>query len=254
MSEATGQIFQLIPKVMNDIGSVSKDRKNEQQKYAFRGIEDFYQAAHPAMIKHGIFCAPKVLSREAYRFEKTNDQGRTTTWLHVALEVEHRFYAGDGSYVPVTTWGEGLDNSDKATNKAMSGAMKYALIELFCVPTKDVEDADRESPETGVARKPVARIEEDIPIKAKANRSDGERVLPPTEDRITSEQAKKLHIRFRESLPEDVQSKADVILHDWLGQKMYVDADGNPSALAIKKDEFATVGKAAVQFAKDLAS
>lgn len=148
----SGEIFKLIPKVMKEIGSISKDRKNEQQKYSFRGIEDFYQAAHPAMINHGIFCAPKVLSRDVYRFEKTNDMGKVTIWLHVALEVEHRFYAGDGSFVPVTTWGEGLDNSDKATNKAMSGAMKYALIELFCVPTKDVEDSDRDSPEAGKAR------------------------------------------------------------------------------------------------------
>lgn len=243
--EKAGDIFRLIPLVMNDIGAVSKDRKNEQQKYAFRGIEDFYQAAHPAMIKHGIFCAPKVLSREAYRFEKTNDQGRVTTWLHVALEVEHRFYAGDGSFVPVTTWGEGLDNSDKATNKAMSGAMKYALIELFCVPTKDVEDADRESPETGVARKPVARIEEDIPLNA-----DDKRMLPPVDDRITAEQAAKLHMRFRDSLLEEHQAKAKALLHEWLGKKMYLDADGNPSASAIRKSEFASVGKAAVEYAK----
>lgn len=142
-------IYQLIPKVMADIGSVGKDRRNEQQRYAFRGIEDMYHAAQPAMVKHGIFCAPEVIEREVYRFEKTNDSGKSTTWLHVALKVTHRFYAEDGSNVSVTTWGEGLDNSDKATNKAMSGAMKYALIELFCVPTADVEDSDRTSPENG---------------------------------------------------------------------------------------------------------
>ncbi len=245
----TGQIYQLIPKVMKDIGAISKDRRNEQQKYAFRGIEDFYQAAHPAMIQHGIFCAPKTLTREAYRFEKTNDQGRATTWIHVALEVEHRFFAGDGSSVSVTTWGEGLDNSDKATNKAMSGAMKYALIELFCVPTKDVEDSDRESPETGIRRADVPRIEEDIPING-----NGDHAIAPAEDRITADQAKKLHMRFRESLPPDMQAKADVILHDWLGQKLYLDEHGNPSALAIRKDEFANVGKAAVAHAKGLAA
>ena len=173
-----GAIYQLIPKVMADIGSVGKDSRNEQQKYAFRGIEAMYQAAHPAMIKHGIFCAPKVLTRDVYRFEKTNDMGRVTTWVHVALEVEHRFYAGDGSFVPVTTWGEGLDNSDKATNKAMSGAMKYALIELFCVPTKDIEDSDRDTPEMGTRRTTeVERITDDIPIikpKAPAKKKEPE--------------------------------------------------------------------------------
>lgn len=242
-----GEIFKLIPKVMKSVGFVSKDRKNEQQKYSFRGIEDFYAAAHPAMIEHGIFCAPKVLSRDVYRFEKTNDQGRVTAWMHVSLEVEHRFYAGDGSHVDVTTWGEGLDNSDKATNKAMSGAMKYALIELFCVPTKDVEDSDRESPETGVKRNGnVKRLEEDIPLTANA----GHLILPPAEQRITSEQAGKWSKRFREALPEYMQPKADVILHDWLGQKMYLDEHGNPSKLAVLKNEFERIGKESVAFAK----
>lgn len=161
---ALNQIYVLIPRVMNDIGGIAKTRKNEQQKYSFRGIEDFYLAAHPALIAHGVFCAPTVLEREMYRFEKTNEYGKVTTWCHVALKVEHRFYAPDGSYVSVTTWGEGLDNSDKASNKAMSGAMKYALIELFCVPTQDVEDSDRTTPEQGTRRAASARTTEDIPI------------------------------------------------------------------------------------------
>ena len=262
-SVAAGQIYSLIPRVMADFGAVGKDRRNEQQKYAFRGIEDMYQAAHPAMIKHGIFCAPKVLTREVYRFEKTNDMGRVTTWVHVALEVEHRFYAGDGSYVPVTTWCEGLDNSDKATNKAMSGAMKYALIELFCVPTKDIEDSDRETPETGIRRETeVERITEDIPIikpdppakkkKEPVTIPENTRAISDADSLITVEQAQKLHRRFRESLPESMQSAADSILYDWLGARMYLDAAGNPSSKVIRKDEYASVGKSAVEFAKEL--
>lgn len=247
------QIYELIPKVMKDIGAVSKDRRNEQQKYAFRGIEDFYAAAQPAYIAHGIFCAPKVLSRTEYRFEKTNDQGRVTSWLHVALEVEHRFFAPDGSFVPVTTWGEGLDNSDKATNKAMSGAMKYAVIELFSVPTKDVEDADRDSPETGTrqangnAKVPVT--EKPIPLMKGVN----ERIITPDEETlITSEQAEKLHTRFRDSIRPDLKKDADKFLYDFLGSKMFLDAHGNPSARMIPKQFFAATGKEAVAYAAGL--
>ncbi len=244
----TGAIYGLIPKVMKDIGSIGKNRKNEQQRYAFRGIEDFYQAAHPAMIEHGIFCAPEVQERDVYRFEKTNDQGRVTSWLHVALKVKHRFFASDGSFVDVTTCGEGLDNSDKATNKAMSGAMKYALIELFCVPTQDVEDSDRESPETGVARKPVERTTERIPVPGPGEDS----ILPDADKLITADQCKKLHMRFRESLREELKPNADKFLYDFLGSRMYVDKDGNPTAKLILKEHFAEVGKAAVKFAEGL--
>ncbi len=247
MSE-TQQIYTQISKVMADIGSIGKNRRNEQQRYAFRGIEDFYQAAHPAMITHGVFCAPEVMDREVYRFEKTNDQGKVTTWLHVALKVRHRFFASDGSFVDVTTCGEGLDNSDKATNKAMSGAMKYALIELFCVPTEDVEDADRTTPETGVQRKPVERTSIPVPVPPAGEGV----VLPDSALLITTDQARKLHMRFRDSLREGLKSDADRYLHDFLGTRLYMDASGNPSAKAIKKTEFADVGKAAVEYAKGL--
>ena len=249
-------IYQLIPDVMAEIGAIGKNRRNEQQKYAFRGIEDFYQAAHPAMVKHKIFCAPEVLERDVYRFEKTNDQGRVTTWVHVSLKVKHHFYAPDGSSVPVTTCGEGLDNSDKATNKAMSVAMKYALIELFCVPTEDIEDADRTTPEAGTKRmngngngKPVERTTEEIPLQGRA--------LPPAADLIDDKQCAKLYSRFRESLSAEIRAKLsdseqDALLREWLGNKLYLDANGNPSAGAIRKDEFATVGKSAVGYAKGL--
>ncbi len=153
--EKTEQIYTLIPKVMKDIGGVAKTRKNQQQNYAFRGIDDFYDASHPAMIAHGVFCAPQVKTRLEETFTRVNDTGKETQWFHVALEVDHVFYAPDGSSVHVITWGEGLDNSDKATNKAMSAAMKYALIELFQVPTKDVEDADLTTPELAGVRRPV---------------------------------------------------------------------------------------------------
>lgn len=37
---------------------------------------------------------------------------------------------------------EGVDSQDKATNKALTGWMKYALQKFFLVPTERVEDAD----------------------------------------------------------------------------------------------------------------
>lgn len=243
----SGDIFKLIPKVMQEIGAVGKDRKNEQQGYKFRGIEDFYNAAHPALVKHGVFCCPQVLDCESQ--DRMTKNGSPA--IRVTMKVSHKFYGPDGSSVEVITCGEGIDSSDKATNKAMSAAMKYALIELFSVPTQDVEDADRHDPEVGARPMNVPRIEQDIPIAPKGTEK---RAIAPAEDRITSEQSAKLHMRFRESLPADMQPKADTILHDWLGQRMYLDEAGNPSALGIRKDEFASIGKAAVAFAKELAA
>lgn len=153
-TELAGAIYSLIPKVMAEIGSIGKDRKNEQQGYKFRGIEDFYNAAHPAFVNHGIFCVPQVLEHESQDRLKTDGSGKIS--VRVVAKVSHKFFAHDGSFVDVITVGEGIDQSDKATNKAMSAAMKYALIELFMVPTKDVEDSDRSGEELGHKTRPVS--------------------------------------------------------------------------------------------------
>lgn len=38
-----------------------------------------------------------------------------------------------------------MDTGDKASNKAMSSAMKYALCQIFCIPTANMPDPDGES-------------------------------------------------------------------------------------------------------------
>jgi hypothetical protein len=48
----------------------------------------------------------------------------------------------DGSKHTVKTFGEAMDSADKATNKAMSAAYKYAAFQAFCIPTEGDTDAD----------------------------------------------------------------------------------------------------------------
>lgn len=135
-------IYTKIPLISGELGAIDKNSRNREQGYSFRGIEDMYNAIHPLLAKHGVFCAPSVVEKAAETY--TNKNG--TVMRRVELTVQHRFFADDGSFVDVVTAGEGMDSADKATNKAMSAAMKYAFIELFSIPTKDIEDADRESP------------------------------------------------------------------------------------------------------------
>jgi hypothetical protein len=78
--------------------------------------------------------------------------------MKVALmTVRFRFMASDGSYVDVVTIGEGADSGDKASNKAMTAAQKYALTLTFTVPFEDQEDGDRTSPEAHGGEQRAAR-------------------------------------------------------------------------------------------------
>ena len=137
------QIHELIPKIMGEVGAIEKGRRNQQQNYAFRGIDDAYAAFQPLFAKHGVFCVPTVIER--IREERENKNGGVL--IYTTLMVRHTFYASDGSGIECVTIGEAMDSGDKSSNKAMSAAMKYALLEVFCVPTEADNDTENHSPE-----------------------------------------------------------------------------------------------------------
>jgi len=137
------KIYQAIPKLMAEVGSIAKGRQNKQQGYVFRGIDDVYSALQAPLAKHGVFFAPKVL--EQHREERAAKSGGVL--IYTILKVEFVFFADDGSSFSVTTIGEGMDSGDKSANKAMSAALKYALLQLFCVPTDEPKDSENDSPE-----------------------------------------------------------------------------------------------------------
>lgn len=137
-------IYSAICGVMEDIGVVGKNDTNKQQGFKYRGIDSVMNALNPAMIKHKIFCVPEVL--EQTREERTTAKG--TTLIYSVCKMRYRFYATDGSSVDAVVVGEGMDSGDKATNKAMSVAFKYACFQTFCIPTEDLmDDPDADSHE-----------------------------------------------------------------------------------------------------------
>lgn len=137
---------------MKEIGHVGKDQKNAAQGFKFRGIDQFVNALYPALVRHGVFMAPRCVKEEHEIKEVQRSSGKMGVDKHVTLLMEYDFYAEDGSKVTVGPIpAEGLDSGDKATNKALSAGLKYALIQTFCVPTEDMAEGDLESPEKGVS-------------------------------------------------------------------------------------------------------
>ncbi len=139
----SGKIFQLIPKIMAEVGSIGKDRKNLQQNYAFRGIDDVYNALKGPLSKNGVFIAPEVMSQ--LREERQTKNGGNL--IYTVLTMKFVFYADDGSSFNVVTIGEAMDSGDKSANKAMSAALKYAFLQVFCIATEGDNDTENGSPE-----------------------------------------------------------------------------------------------------------
>ena len=133
-----GQIYGLIGKAIGMVGAIGKDKKNPQQGFMYRGIDQVYNALNPVLAELGIFFVPEVLDMK--REERVNKNGTVLTYT--ILTMKYTAFAPDGSSVSMTVMGEGMDTGDKGCNKAMSVAMKYAMFQLYCIPTEELKDPD----------------------------------------------------------------------------------------------------------------
>lgn len=119
---------------------IAKDQKNNQGAgYMFRGIDAVYNAVAPLLATHGLCIIPRMLTRLCE--ERQSKSGGAL--FYVTVEAEFDFVcAEDGSKATARTFGEAMDSGDKATNKAMSAAYKYACFQTFAIPTEGDNDAD----------------------------------------------------------------------------------------------------------------
>jgi len=137
----SNKIYQSIIGVMSEIGAIEKGKTNSQQGFKYRGIDDVMNALQPLLIKNGVFVVPEVL--EQNREDKVSKSG--TALIYSICKIRFTFYADDGSNITAVTIGEGMDSGDKATNKAMAIAFKYACFQVFCIPTEEMKDPDSET-------------------------------------------------------------------------------------------------------------
>jgi len=134
-------VYQSICNAMADIEPIAKARENKEQRFKFRGIDEVMNELQPVLKKHGLFVVPKVAN--VIRQEKPTKSGGML--LYSIVTMEFTMYAQDGTSITGSTVGEGMDSGDKASNKAMAVALKYFLLQTFCIPTEDEKDPDQTS-------------------------------------------------------------------------------------------------------------
>lgn len=149
-------IHSLLIKASDKVGVIGKNSYNEGQKFAFRGIDQVIAAVHPVFNDLGILVYPRVIDHQSDERDVIRKNGDPGVERHVVIRVEYTFVAAsDGSSVTAMTVGEAIDSADKAANKAMSAALKYALTQTLLTPTLDMlDDADGSSPQPTRSMKP----------------------------------------------------------------------------------------------------
>lgn len=170
------KVYRAITAITGELAKVgiAKGRKNTQQGYQFRGIDDVY-AALSTLLNHYQLCViPRVLSRSTT--ERQTKSGGTL--LYTVVDVEYDLVsADDGSKHTARVVGEAMDSGDKSSNKAMSAAYKYFALQTFCIPTEGDNDADAHTHEPAPNLPPgyedwqadmVAKAEEGVPALQEA--------------------------------------------------------------------------------------
>ncbi|MCA1781882.1 MAG: ERF family protein [Intrasporangiaceae bacterium] len=139
----TGEVYDRMAAALAELAYIPKGR-SKGVTYEFRGIDAVMNVLHPVLSNNGLFLSPRVLDDWQVNLipgtpdSKGNPRQQSQALFRVCVDV----YAPDGSMV---TLGPGLaqshDYGDKAVYQAQQNAIKYVLLEAFCIPTEE-QDMD----------------------------------------------------------------------------------------------------------------
>lgn len=120
--------------VMADVTHVGKEGKNSAQGYSFRGIDGVLNAVGPALRRHGVVVMPHLERVEHLVVEVGKNR---TAMRQATVSVRYVFHGPAGDSLDCVVAGEAMDSGDKATSKAMSVALRTALIQALALPTHE---------------------------------------------------------------------------------------------------------------------
>lgn len=131
-------VIEAITAVMREVSHVTKEDRNSHGNFNFRGIDATVNALGPAFRKIGLVVRPELLD---YKYGDVVVGQNRTQQAHAQVKVRYHFHYsnpdGDLSSIAAEVPGEAMDSGDKATAKAMSVAMRIALLQTFALPTTE---------------------------------------------------------------------------------------------------------------------
>lgn len=140
-----------LAEVMGEVGRIAKSGRNTFHNYDYATEADIVESVRGAMSERGLMLIPSVEKTEWREVPGKQGPQKICT-----LTVKYRLIDGETNEgLEFTILGEGQDQGDKATYKALTGATKYALLKLFLIPTGDDSPAvmpKGDRPESSQAR------------------------------------------------------------------------------------------------------
>lgn len=181
---SVGELTRAVCAVMAECPWVQQTGWNNHNKYHYASDADLLAALQPLMAKHGLALFPHLVE-SATTQHGTSGRGNTNWRTDVVVTYILSHISGES--ITIQAPGCGLDQQDKGVYKAMTGAHKYALRELFLIPTgNDAErgkQLQREARERGAAPpRAAAPAAPPVPQETSAHPAQGPQASPTVPD------------------------------------------------------------------------
>jgi hypothetical protein len=126
-------IHQRLAEVMGKVTYIQKDKK-QGMRYSIVSHDVVTAKVRPALLEAGIVYYPTAVR---------NEQVGNRTQCHITMAFVNIDDPED--FIMVESFGYGIDEQDKGPGKAMSYAVKYALLKTLGLETGDDPDMDQNS-------------------------------------------------------------------------------------------------------------
>ena len=139
-----------IAKVMEAVGYVAKTGTNSAQGYKFVQASAVADKVREQLVKFNVSMTPTSID--------VISEGLTPSGKQTLLTLRFTWTLTDGDSGETLSFqsvGTGADSGDKAAYKAATGALKYALLTGFLIPTGDDPEADLSTDRVAEAAKKI---------------------------------------------------------------------------------------------------
>jgi hypothetical protein len=137
MPESRKNLAAKMVDIMKAVGYIRKSGTNQAQGYKYVMATDVADAVREEMAKNNVSMVPSMV--------EVVGEGLTPSGKQTLLTLRFTWTITDGDTGELFSFqsiGTGSDSSDKAAYKAATGALKYALLTAFLIPTGDDPEND----------------------------------------------------------------------------------------------------------------
>jgi len=159
-------LIKKLASIRRELKNIEKKGRNTHQNYDYLRAEDIAGEIGDRLAAVNVILSRENLAFAASTIEATNSRGEVRTDARIIVTLDYVFCDGDsGERLSVASIGEGRDSGDKASAKAMTNALKYALSQPLMMRVGDDPEADAphdtdkgRAKHSGISQTPASQI------------------------------------------------------------------------------------------------